>query len=114
MLSLEAVRFLSGLFQRRCHPGTGTMSLDLLLNDTGPSSLFHNAPPALKEENFPLRQSYIEHLLIDGSDDRNLTLEGFLCLWAYCALVDARQTVKALLYVGFPDSYGSECAPTSS
>jgi hypothetical protein len=57
----------------------------------------------------PLAVSRVKELLVAGADTGYISLESFLCIWAYCALLDARKTVMAMVYLGFPDTY--ECAP---
>lgn len=105
MLSSEAVVFLRAQFQRRCSVRDGLLPLDLLLEDTGPQSLFHHAPPVSNHAEHPLGKQNIRSLLVKGASTRKLPLESFLCIWAYCALVDARKTVIAMLYLGYPDTY---------
>jgi hypothetical protein len=104
MLSSEAVAFLKTQFQRRCSLD-GLLPLDLLLEDTGPQSLFHHAPPVSNHAEHPLGKQNIRSLLVHGIHARKLPLESFLCIWAYCALVDARKAVVAMLYLGYPDTY---------
>lgn len=105
MLSSEAVAFLKMQFQRRCSERDGLLPLDLLIEDTGPQSLFHHAPPVSNHAEHPLGKQNIRALLVMGADRRRLPLESFLCIWAYCALVDARKAVIAMLYLGYPDAY---------
>jgi hypothetical protein len=103
MLSREAVAFLTAQFQRRAGRD-GLLPLDLLLADTGPHSLFHHAPPASTSAEHPLGKQNIRSLLVRGSHTRMLPLESFLCIWAYCTLVDAKKAVLAMLYLAYPDT----------
>lgn len=110
MLSREAVAFLRAQFEQRCSPIDGLLPLDLLLEDTGPQSLFHNAPPVSSHAEHPLGKQNIRSLLVHSIHTRKLPLESFLCIWAYCALVDARKAVVAMLYLGYRDTYRRYCS----
>lgn len=110
MLSTEAVAFLKAQFHSRCSERDGLLPLELLLEDTGPQSLFHHAPPVSNHAEHPLGKQNIRSLLVMGMDRRRLPLESFLCIWAYCALIDARKTVIAMLYLGYPDAYRRYCS----
>lgn len=126
MLSTEAVTFLAGVFHKRARGGT--MPLRLLLQDCGPESLFHNAPPPPEAQ--ALMRDVTQQLLLTtraehggsaGNVQRrpprpaNLTarsqnagdvdLDAFLSIWAFCAVTDAKATLAAILYLGFPDTY---------
>jgi hypothetical protein len=123
-LSPRAVEFLTAHFQLRLHTlppkpqltknlaaasksrtSPGQISLNLLLEDTGVHSFFHNAPPASMPDMHPLAVSQVKELLVAGADTGFVSLESFLCIWAYCTFLDARKTVKAMVYLGFPDTY---------
>lgn len=105
MLSVAAVEFLKSIFQHRC-TSSNVFPIDLLLQDTGPASLFHNAPPTVSADEHPLGWANIRQLLVRGSDPRYLPLESFLSIWAYCTLNNPRKTVMAMMYLGYPDGYG--------
>lgn len=112
MLSTEAVSFLKSQFQRRCSERDGLLPLDLLLEDTGPQSLFYHAPPVANNAEHPLGKQNIRTLLVRAIHTHKLPLESFLCIWAYCALVDAPRAVTAMLYLGYSDTY-RRCASHS-
>lgn len=83
------------------------MPLAVFLEDTGPQCLFHSAPPASRECPHPLGAQNVAHdLLVPGMHEGHLTKQAFLAVWAYYTLVDAPRAVAALLYLGFPDTYG--------
>lgn len=112
MLSSTAVEFLTSIFRRRC-TASNVFPIDLLLQDTGPASLFHNAPPATTPDDHPLGWASIRQLLVRSSDPRYLPLESFLSIWAYCTMVNPRKSVMAMVYLGYPGGYG-RCGLTST
>lgn len=105
MLSAAAIVFLKSIFNHRC-TASRLFPVDLLMQDTGPSSLFHNAPPAVDDDDHPLGRSNMRQLLVRGTDTRYLPLESFLAVWAYCTLINTRRTIMAMMYLGYPDGYG--------
>jgi hypothetical protein len=114
-LSHTAVSFLTMHFKVRTDPRNprhardGLLPVDLLLEDSGTESFFHCAPPATNAASHPLGVTHVRQLLVLGADTGRLPLHSYLAVWAYCALVDARKVVAAMLYLGFPDTY--EFAP---
>lgn len=105
MLSATAVEFLKSIFRHRC-TSNNVFPVDLLLQDTGPASLFHNAPLATSADELPLGWANIRQLLVRSADPRYLPLESFLSIWAYCAMMNPRKSVMAMMYLGYPDGYG--------
>jgi hypothetical protein len=132
MLSDEAVRFLTSRFHRHAH--NGLVPLSLLLEDSGPESMFHNAPPSIdaqarmrkvtRDVMFPICQSSKTAApgsakgtpaslqgLARSADEVAVALDVYLCIWAFCTMTDARGTLAAMLYMGFPDTY-DRCGPS--
>jgi EF hand associated len=127
MLSEEAVKFLTAMFDKRAHDGL--MPLQLLLDDSGPDSFHHNAPPSPESQSlmrqvtqrvlFPTSEQSLAAPLQHNarptsgyqrmqSSDRGgaaISLNTYLCIWAFCTMTDARATLAAMLYMGFPDTY---------
>ena len=114
-MSETAVSFLTTEFEQRAevygdqHGGEARLRVTLLLTDSGPESLFHCAPPATDAASHPLGAEHIRELMVATADTGFLSLEAFLGVWSFCALLDPRKVAAALLYLGFPDTY--QCVP---
>lgn len=110
--------FLESVFTAAASPpangngndGEAVLPLALFLEDAGPQSLFHNAPPPTKDEPHPKHplgaDNIVQELLLCGLNEAQLTKHAFLAVWAYYTLWDAQRAVIAMLYLGFPDTYG--------
>ena len=98
-LSNEAVSFLSGKFNERAAPD-GTVPVAALLYSSNNSLLKYAPGPrsALDEK------LLLSHCVVQAKRPGFLTHSGFLALWAYCTLVDPRQALKAMLFMGYRDN----------
>ena len=110
-LSHTAVTFLTAQYEKRAaayarqHGGAPRLPVALLLEDDTADCLFHCAPPSHDAASHPLGADHVRELMYAGADTGMLSLEAFLAIWVFCALLDPRKVAAALLYLGFPDTY---------